>query len=270
MSTLEAITPFATALGLATTRIGALMMASPIFQSASIPSRLKGALTMVLAILVVLKSGPLYPVTPSGVLVDSMDGAFLLSAVARELMAGALMGLAATVTFSAIQMTGETMGVQMGFSVANVIDPTTRQQNGLITQLLNLMAVLIFLAVDGHLFLLKALFDSFDVVPLAQVAPDLGALMEIFLTMGTRLFSLGLNMALPVICVVLFVNVGLALSMRAVPQINIFAVGFILSIGLGLVVLMQALPSEGGAIAHVIEEAVSSAAQVVPLLGEQR
>lgn len=268
--TFEAVAPFLTALGLATTRVGALMMSAPVFQAASIPANLKATITFVLSVLVVLRSGPLLPTTPDGLAVDPTSAAFLISAVVRELMAGALMGLAASAVFAAVQMAGGLMGIQMGFSVANVIDPTTRQQNGLVTQLLNLMAVLIFLSLDGHLYLLKALFDSFQLVPLGQVAPDLGALMEIFMTLGTGLFALGLNMALPIVCVVLFVNVGLALSMRAVPQINIFAVGFILSIGVGFIVLLRALPSEGGALEQMSAQVVEATGAVAERLGDGR
>lgn len=267
MGTLEAITPFFTAAGLASTRIGAMMMAAPIFQSASIPSRLKGALVLVLSILVVLRIGPLVPVTPDGLPIDPMSAGFLLSAVVRELIAGALMGVAASIVFAVVQFAGEMMGMQMGLAAANIVDPTTRQSTGLIAQLLNIMAVLIFLAIDGHLFMLRALFESFHLVPLGGAIPDLGGMAELFFHLGTDLFTIGLSLCLPILCVVLFVNVGLAMAMRAVPQINIFAVGFVLTIGIGFMVLLYALPSEGNAMVEMGERVVAAVRRVSHLLG---
>lgn len=251
--------PALLSLGLILARIGGMVLTSPIFSSATIPQMAKVGLIGALAVLVFIRIGP---VPMLGELRDLQ----IIGAVFTELAAGALMGLAMSMLFAAVHVAGQLMGTQMGFGVVNVIDPTTYQQVGVVGQILNILALFAFLALDGHIALLRALFESFQELPLGGVSPDAGLVLAELVRLGARLFELGLQMALPVTCVVLLVNVGLAVIARTVPQVNVFMVGFIITIGVGLVVLILAIPSTVSLLREVVREGVTSAVKLTKAL----
>ena len=112
------------------------------------------------------------------------------------------------------------------------------------------------MALDGHLTVLRAIFDSFLVVPLGGATPHGGAIIEMLVAEGAAMFSLGLKIALPISCVVLLVNVALATIARTVPQVNIFVLGFLFTIALGMLVLWYSLPYTAGVFENMLEDAI--------------
>ncbi len=133
---------------------------------------------------------------------------------------------------------------------------------GVLGQLFNLLGLMLFLIFDGHLMLIGALFDSFQHVPLGLANPDVGALTGELVKQGSVLFHVGLRIALPVACVVLLINVGLATIARTVPQVNIFIIGFLITISLGLLVLGYSLPSTAQVFQVVMRDAVEAAVRL--------
>ncbi|MCB9542186.1 MAG: flagellar biosynthetic protein FliR [Myxococcales bacterium] len=240
--------PYAIALALVLTRITALIATTPLFASPLIPPLAKAGLIAVLTAFVLISTDP--PAPAIGLDVISLTGAII-----REAIVGAIMGLSVTVAFGALHFCGQLIGIQMGFAIANVVDPVNFEQVGVVAQLLNLLGLLLFLAFDGHLLILRALFDSYQHVPIGTARADIPAVVDTLIAQGALLFSLGLRLALPVVAVVLLVNVGLAAIARTVPQVNIFVIGFLLTIGIGLVVLGLAVP----ATAHVFEDMIEDA-----------
>lgn len=247
--------PWVLGFGLILTRTAGLVLATPLFSSPLVPSMTKAGLVGVLALVVTISTGP--PVAPVELNTLSIAGAMV-----HEGIVGAVMGLAVAVAFGALHFTGQMVGIQMGFAIANVVDPSTFQQVGVVAQLLNLMGLSLFLVFDGHLLILRAFFQSFEVAPLGALEPDGGLIIGELVRQGGLLFSLGLKIALPVVCVVLLVNVGLATIARTVPQVNIFVIGFMITISLGLILLGLALPATAVVFEQLIEDAIRSAIQL--------
>ena len=121
------------------------------------------------------------------------------------------------------------------------------------------MGLSLFLAFDGHIYMLQALFQSFNVIPLGGANPQYSTLIGALIHQGSNIFSIGLRIGLPVVRVVLLVNVGLATLARTVPQVNIFVVGFMITISLGMLVLGLALPATAAVFKGVMETTIQDA-----------
>jgi len=124
---------------------------------------------------------------------------------------------------------------------------------------LNAVTLLLFLAFDGHLMLLKALFDSWEVVPLNKVWPNAEVILPELVRVGGRLFEIGLRLALPVVVATTFINIGLAIIARTVPQVNVFQLGFILTMLVGITMLGLSLPGLNVVIKNMLNEGLRSA-----------
>lgn len=251
--------PMFLSFGLALTRIGALVATTPLFSSPTVPTPVKAGLVGALTLFVMFSMGP----SPH---LASLGALQIAAAIVTEIVVGAIMGLAVSVLFGALAFAGQLIGIQMGFAIASVVDPTTFQQVGVLGQVLNLLGLMLLLVFDGHLMLLNALFHSFEVVPLGAASPNGTLIVREVVRQGGLLFTLGLRIALPVACVVLLVNVGLATIARTVPQVNIFVIGFLLTIGLGLLVLGLSIPATAMVFETMVEEAIRSATRMTRYL----
>jgi flagellar biosynthetic protein FliR len=213
-------------------RILALIASAPVIGNPSLPASVKIGLGVLLTILV----APLLPAPPS---VDPASGAGLLI-LAQQVLIGLAMGFAMQVVFWAAEMAGELIGLQMGLGFATLYDATAAGDIPVIGQYLGVIVSLAFLAIDGHLLLLSALVESFQVLPFAPLSapPGLRTLAE----WGGSIFSYSVALSLPLLAALLVTNLALGVLTRAAPQLNIFAVGFPLTILMGLLVLTLALP----------------------------
>jgi len=250
--------PWILTFGLIAVRIGTLIVTAPVFSMQTIPVAIKASLVAVLSIMIMSITQPRLELMQLSAL--EMAGVIL-----TEVVVGGIMGLAIMLLFGALSFTGQLIGIQMGFAIANVVDPSTNQQNGILSQVLNLFGLCLFIAVDGHLYLLQALFQSFDIVPLAGAAPQQHLIVAALVQQGSDVFALGLKIGLPVVCIVLLVNVGLATLARTVPQVNIFVIGFLITISLGLLILGLAIPTTGDVLRGVIEDTVAKAVAMLKL-----
>ena len=244
--------PWILTFALATVRVGALFVIAPLFSMRTIPTVIKLGAVASISLMVMSTIQPRLELMQLGAW--EVAGAVLTEAVV-----GGVMGFAVMILFAAIAFTGQLIGVQMGFAIANVVDPSTQQQSGILSQVLNIFALALFLATDGHLYLLRALFQSFETVPLGGANPQQVVLLNALITQGSDIFSLGLKIGLPVVCVVLLVNVGLATLARTVPQINIFVIGFLITISVGLLILGLAIPTTGDLFTRLIEDTLRNA-----------
>lgn len=254
-SVFAVIGPFAMAFALVLGRVVGLMATTPLLSSPLIPNPIKAALAGVLAAFVTFG---LHPEPPA---ID-LNAISLAGALVGELIVGAIMGLTVTIAFGALHFCGQMIGIQMGFAVANVVDPTTFQQVGVIAQVLNLLGTMLFLAFDGHLLIIRAFFESYGHVPLATSDPQVDLILTEIIRQSGHLFETGLRIALPVVCVVLLVNVGLATLARTVPQVNIFVIGFLVTISLGVIVLGFSVPSTAVVFEAVIEDAIRGSIRI--------
>ena len=136
---------------------------------------------------------------------------------------------------------------------------------GVLAQLLKMLGLALFIALDAHLLVIRALFDSFDVIPLGGAIPQGDQIIAVLIDQGAQLFALGLKLALPISCVVLLVNVALATIARTVPQVNIFVLGFLFTIGLGLLILLYSVPYTAAVFEDMLHDAIRTGIQMTRL-----
>ncbi len=214
-------------------RVLALASSAPVFSHPTVPRPVRiGLAVMVTAIV-----APLLPATPA---VSPFTGAGILLIVLQVLI-GVAIGLAMQIAFAAVTLAGDLIGLQMGLSFAAFIDPQNSEQAPLVGSFLSIVLMLVFLALNGHLLLLAALVDSFHAFPLAPDGMRGLDLMRL-VRAGADLFAFGLQIALPVIATMLLTNLTLGMLARTSPQLNLLAVGFAVTLSVGLLMLLLGLP----------------------------
>lgn len=217
------------------TRCTGLFMIAPFLGSMNVPQTIRAGAAVTFAIV-------LFPVV-DGTQASTAPPSLLAytGAVFSEIFIGWLIGFVAFVSFAAINMAGKLMDMQVGFSIVNVVDPTSGQQVPLIGSFLYNFALIIFVVTNGHHMLISALAASFQTVPMMglDVDPSIASMMTRF---TTGIFLTGVQLALPVVFAMLMTNVGLGILARTMPQLNIFVVGVPLHLIVGLFVIMIVLP----------------------------
>lgn len=213
-------------------RITALIMIVPILGVRTVPTMYRvglGALITLVA-LPLLPPGPaIDPVSPEGLVVG-----------AAQILIGLAMGFVVRMVFSAIETGGNVIGQTMGLGFAQMMDPANGVTVPVISQFYNVMATLVFLALNGHLVLIDILVASFEVMPVGAAGPGESGLW-LLLTWGGWIFKGAMLIALPAVSAMLLVNIAFGVMMRAAPQLNIFAVGFPVTLMLGFVFILVSL-----------------------------
>ncbi|QNA90080.1 flagellar biosynthetic protein FliR [Massilia sp. Dwa41.01b] len=241
------------------TRILGLIAAAPLFGHASVPNQVK----LILGVLLALIIAPNVPAVPA---LDPMSYAGLLILV-QEMMVGLSMGFAMRLVFAAIEYAGELASSAMGFSFASFFDPSTQGRSAAVSQFLSMVATMSFLAVNAHLVLLAALSESFVSLPISGTPLSLAAPLELA-RWGARVFSAGLQLALPIIAALLITNVALGILTRAAPQLNLFGIGFPITLGVGMLTISVALPYLNIPIQNLFNEGIE-AGRRIPRGGRQ-
>jgi flagellar biosynthetic protein FliR len=215
-------------------RIGALLFMAPIFGSSRVQIRVKTGLALIMTFLLlpaISYRGP----EQIGSIWDLSVG------LLGELLIGIVIGFMIGLIFEAVKLAGQLVGFQMGFGIVNIIDPVSGGQYSVIAQLVNIMALLIFLSIDGHHIVLHALSESFETIPLLGFSFS-GGLLDQIIRLTGGMYSIALKIGAPIIAISLFASVALGLIARTVPQINVFIVGFPLKIAAGLLGVGFCLP----------------------------
>lgn len=224
-----------TAVMLVSIRLGVVFLLTPVFSLIGLPVNVRVLLVLAFAAMLVSgMSANLYiavPVAPGALAVAALN----------ELALGSLLAFALLAGFAAFQLGGRILDIQLGFGVAQLIDPTTRGQAPLLGTILNMAAVLLFFAIGGHRLLLKGLAFSLYAVPPGSSLS--GIPLRLLIEQFGAMFVNAMLVAGPVVIVVLLVDVALAIMSRTLPQMNIFIVGLPLKILVGLVVLAIAMGS---------------------------
>ena len=207
-------------------RVGVLLFVAPIFSEKVISKRLRAGLALLIALLI----APSLPDSQMSLM--SWSTVWLL---VKQAMIGAALGLTLQLLFAAVRLCGEIVGMQMGLSFATFFDPNSGN-SPVISRFLNLLAMLLFLSVNGHLWLLALLAESFVTLPVNADPLHAGGLLYVVSLAGV-IFSQGLMMGLPIITLLLCINMTLGLLNRLTPQLSIFVVGFPLTLGVGMLAL---------------------------------
>lgn len=216
------------------TRITGIFSMAPIFGSRNVSVIVKAGLALALTFI-------LFPLvfdekTP---IPDSFLGYFFI--VVGEFLIGLIIGFAASLVFSAIQMAGQLLDMQIGFGIVNVLDPQSGQQLPLVGNFKYILALLVFLATNSHHMLLAALFSSFKLIPVSGFIYQV-ELTEVMIDMVGGMFVIAMKICFPVLLSLLLTDVALGILARTMPQMNIFVVGVPGKIIVGLFVLSIALP----------------------------
>lgn len=217
---------------LALIRLGTFLAVAPVFNMRSIPLPSKLGLAALCSLVTMPNLAPHWNLESWGVLA-------LLAL--HEVAVGLVLALAVILVFAILNFAGHFVDVPLGFGMASVFDPNLGGQVPVFSEFYHIVAVLIFLGLDAHLWLLRGVQQSFQTIPFGQGfawEPSFWLLMDLV----KQLFSIGMQIALPVTATILLTDIGLGIIIRAVPQINVFVLGFPVKIAVGLVVVLFTIP----------------------------
>ncbi len=211
----------------------ALFTSAPVLSSRAVPMRIKIGLALLIAV-AAQASLPEMPVVP-------LDSATGLAMVVQQVLIGLTLGFSARVVFAAVEFAGELVGLQMGLNFAGFFDPATGSQGTATSRFFTAIGSLLFVVVNGHLLLSVAVLRSFEVFPVAAEPLAFIATLQPQVW-GAEVFRLGLWIALPIVTMLLFVNLVLGVISRVAQQIQIFSVGFSITVSVGLIGTLLTLP----------------------------
>ncbi len=209
-------------------RILALLAAAPPFNNAGLTTRVR----LVLGLAIALAISPALPPMPA---IEPASGLGLLI-LAQQMIIGLAMGFALRLVFSAIDLAGMMISTQMGLGFATAYDPQTTSQTPVVSELIGMLALLMFLAINGHLMVISTLVQSFTFLPVKLLAISEASWLNIA-NAGGIVFSSGVMLALPAVTALLITNVALGVLGRVAPQLNLIVIGFPVTILLGFVAL---------------------------------
>lgn len=237
-------------------RVAAMFMVVPVFGTRSVPARIRLALSVAFAV-------ALFPVLPEPPAVSPFSPAGVVL-VFQQVMIGIAIGFTIQMVFDAVVIGIQTVSMSMGLGFAIFIDRQNGVQVPVLSQLHLLIAMLLFLSLDGHLMLVRLLAESFQIVPVAAGGLNAEAFWLVA-SWGTVLFVGALKVALPAATALLIVNVAIGVISRAAPALNLFAVGLPMTMLVGYVVLFATLPTLEQTLLFLLEEALLSIDRLLQL-----
>lgn len=214
-------------------RILALIASAPILGNKEVPARIKVGFALAITLVI----APTLNI-PADLDPASAQGLFVLM---QQIVAGVIIGFSIRLIFAAVEMAGDLAGMQMGLGFASFYDPQNATFTPVVAQFLGIVAALAFLAANGHLYMLSALADSFRDFPIGAGVPSANAFRTLA-EWGGSMFSSAVQFSLPLIGALLITNLALGILTRSAPQLNIFAVGFPITIAIGFAALMLTIP----------------------------
>lgn len=216
-------------------RVSSLFLTAPYFSSAAFPAQVKIFFALLVSIL-------LYPVIPAqNVGIDPQSGAiFIMTAILAEVLVGAGLGMVGQIVFAGLELAGRLVSLKVALGFASMVDSMTQQQSTVVSNLFNMLAVLIFLSIGGDKMYLQGLVQSFKVVPLQGAQIELAG--PFMLEIATYLFVIGVQITAPFIIVLFLVDLSLAIFARIMPQANIMFIALPIKLGVGFILLYLVAP----------------------------
>ena len=214
-------------------RIGAMLLAMPVIGTRLVPTRVKIIITLVLSAMVL----PLLPELPR-VEALSIEGFFIS---AQQILIGLSMGFTLQLVFGALMIAGESIAMTMGLGFASMVDPTNGVSVPVVSQLFIIVGTLLFLSLGGHLTLIQLVVTSFETLPISATGVGRDGFWALF-AWGSQMFIGALWVAIPALISMLVVTLAMGVMTRAAPQLNIFSVGFPVTMFMGFVILILVMP----------------------------
>jgi flagellar biosynthetic protein FliR len=230
-------------------RILGLFSSSPLFSTTNFPMMARVGLALAITILVA-------PILPPQSITDPFSFAGFASLV-NQFIIGITIGFVMRIFFTAIEMTGSLIGVSMGMSFASFYDPLTQSQTQVISQFFSAFLILLFITTDLHLLMIDSLIQSFYIVPMDQLSLNIKSFKEMAF-LGGKIFSIGLQLSLPIVTALLITNIALGVLTKAAPQLNIFGIGFPITMAVGLGMMFVSLPYMTKPFIKTLSDAIES------------
>ncbi len=235
-------------------RVSAMFAAAPLFSSRMLPVRVRVVVALLLSILIL----PLIDRAPA---VDPLGPAGMLISV-NQVLIGLSMGFILQLVFSCFAVAGELIAMGMGLGFASMIDPQNGVQTPVLSSYYVIVATLVFLALDGHLALIAMVSESFQSLPVGSQWVGQASIWQILIWAG-RVFSGAVLVAQPALGSKLMVNLTFGVITRAAPQLNIFAVGFPMTLMVGFIFLLFSLPSISPQLNLLLSEGYTLMRQII-------
>jgi flagellar biosynthetic protein FliR len=235
-------------------RIGAFVMVMPVIGSSFVPARVR-------LLLAVALTGVIAPLNPTPVSLDVLSAAGLVTVI-QEIAIGATMGFLVQLVFDAIALGGQVIGMSMGLGFAVFLDRARGVNMPVLGQLFLMLGMLVFLCLDGHLALISLLAQSFTALPITSAGLNTDVLAEVLLYTG-QLFVFAMKIALPAITAILVVNLAFGVMSRAAPTLNLFAIGFPVTMLLGFAVIFLSMDALTQNVSLFLGNALSAVAALI-------
>ncbi len=211
----------------------ALFTALPVLGQRVVPARVRVGLAFFIA----LAAQASLPPVPA----IALDSSAAFAAVVQQVLIGLVLGFSVRLVFAAVEFAGELIGLQMGLGFAAFFDPMSGGQGNAVGRFFGTTIAFLFIVINGHLLVIAALVQSFDAFPVGEAPLDFLHRMAPH-TWGAEVFRLGLWIALPIVAMLLFTNLVLGIIGRVAQQLNVFSIGFPITMGVGLVGVLLTLP----------------------------
>jgi flagellar biosynthetic protein FliR len=234
-------------------RVMALIMTAPILSEKSIPKRVKIGLGMLITFVI----APTLP--PMNIPIFSPQAVWL---ALQQVLIGVAIGFTMQLAFAAIRTAGELIGLQMGLSFATFFDPGSHLNMPVLARVIDMLAMLLFLTFNGHLWLISMLVDTFHTLPIGGNPVNSNAFLALTRAAGL-IFINGLMLALPVITLLLTVNLSLGLLNRMAPQLSVFVIGFPITLTVGLILMGLLMPLIAPFCEHLFSEIFNLLSDIV-------
>jgi flagellar biosynthetic protein FliR len=233
-----------------TSRVSGFITAIPVLLASQTPGRVKTALVMASSLM-------LFPVMAESVPKVNFAPIPFLLLVISELLLGLLLGLVARLIFTAIEFGATVVGYQMGFAAAEIFDPQSQRQVALISQFQNVLAIMIFLAINGHHQFLRTAVLSYKLLPPGQFNVA-GEAIPFLMRLTSHMFTIGVQFSAPVLVILLLSGLILGILARVFPQLNVFLLSFPINIGIGFIVIGLTLDLASGLIRREFDTLASN------------
>ncbi len=237
-------------------RIGSMFISIPVFSTKAVPARIR----IIAAFLITLVIMPVIPAMPD-IELFSYQG-FMVGI--QQLVLGITSGFILQMVFSVMLVAGQSIAFSMGLGFASLVDPATGIQVPVVAQIFIITASLLFLSINGHLLLIEMLVRSFTTLPVAEIGLDKSALWHV-ISWSSQIFAGGVLLALPVLAAILFVNISFGVASRAAPQLQIFGIGFPISIMLGMLLIWVMLPEMLEGFADILSDGFALISEILRL-----
>ncbi|MEX2462879.1 MAG: flagellar biosynthetic protein FliR [Balneolaceae bacterium] len=216
-------------------RVSSLIMTAPYFSSATFPVQIKIFFSLITSIL-------LYPVIPAENVMIPIDSGmvFIGTTIIIEVLVGVAMGMIGQLVFAGLEMAGRLISLKIVLGFASVVDTMTQQQSTAVSNLFSMIAVLVFLSIDGDKIYITALARSFEIIPLSQA--DIHLVGPYMLDTAVYLFMIAVQICSPFIIVIFLLDLALAIFARIMPQANIMFIALPIKLGVGFILLLFVAP----------------------------